>query len=44
MQGKLIEYKRHIDQQGQDLPEICNWKWGRHRRNESVPQRIKSAA
>jgi xylulose-5-phosphate/fructose-6-phosphate phosphoketolase len=27
LKAKLIEHKQYIDTNGEDLPEIRNWKW-----------------
>ncbi len=31
MKDMLIKHKNYIDEHGEDLPEIRNWKWGQHK-------------
>jgi xylulose-5-phosphate/fructose-6-phosphate phosphoketolase len=30
LKDKLVEHKQYIEKNGEDLPEIRNWKWGSH--------------
>ena len=31
LQDKLIEHRRYINENGHDMPEIVNWRWGKER-------------
>jgi xylulose-5-phosphate/fructose-6-phosphate phosphoketolase len=28
LEDKLLEHRQYINKNGQDLPQIRNWKWG----------------
>jgi xylulose-5-phosphate/fructose-6-phosphate phosphoketolase len=27
LKEKLLDHKQYIDKYGQDMPEICSWRW-----------------
>jgi len=35
LQEKLVDHRRYIEEYGDDLPEIRNWKWGPYVKGES---------
>jgi xylulose-5-phosphate/fructose-6-phosphate phosphoketolase len=42
MQAKLIQHRQYINQNGQDLPEIRNWKWSSGSTRQANPLRGKT--